>query len=690
MLEKNGSRSFAPVSLLGHQLIRPQPNDGAPEVYTENDGWEKIQLSGVGTFTDIDSWIPEDAKKRYDDPNLDQDATMDVSVNMLSLNTILHPMPGFELAPFWGYGFHSACWDLLSTLFRPDLADLFYLCLSMRVTTNSILDWGHEYGGAVYTKYSYGRTPELHHRDLSNCVSEGLKCDPYNIAAIQHFFHSSVSQQDDRGEIPTSSDDHKIDGDIFNRLPPELLQEILLRLQSKDVVNLRKASPVFANLLLSETFWASRFQRGYEYHYIFESFESRPNSWKALYFSLRTLASNIPALVNRRRVWRLALQMEALLAQVSGFPCYGQPLKSYYEPAGELDTHTWHTATRAARGSKFSFTVGCRPLRTRTLYFQTGLQLRDLWVSFVVINGISFVSGLRFVELDGHISFLGYIHPDTQIRVEFSDTQYEHPYCISGWHLAIDPSGFKAIAVVTEDGTMSSWAGQPGHSPKWCLAGPDKGISAVKAEFDALKLISLSRDVSPGTSFSHGLLWRNSCLWDRDIPPDHVFFNGTYDAFPFEVNENIPSPFSTVMFGGPHGELLCQLVEVVVHIFDVDVFTGFEFVYTDPSKNQAVGLLGPYPDDMPRSKTPSDDFRLPMAIDGPAGERIEDVQFHDQRGRIYGMKIRTNRGREMLFPPRPDIQTDKLASIETSGSAIIGFYFVKNDVNNDSGPICRA
>jgi hypothetical protein len=89
-----------------------------------------------------------------------------------------------------------------------------------------------------------------------------------------------------------------------------------------------------------------------------------------------------------------------------------------------------------------------------------------------------FVSGLIFIYQDGKQDALGYIHQDQSVPIRFTT-----PQRIQGWQLALDTSGIRSIAVVTEDGTVSPWAGEPGDFPKWHLA-EDEGITAVRAEFD--------------------------------------------------------------------------------------------------------------------------------------------------------------------------------------------------------------
>lgn len=94
------------------------------------------------------------------------------------------------------------------------------------------------------------------------------------------------------------------------------------------------------------------------------------------------------------------------------------------------------------------------------------------------------------------------------------------------------------------------------------------------------------------------------------------------------------------MIGGPYGDDLSQLIEIVVHMFGVDKLMGFEFFYTDPSRNHSIGRLGPYGDGTQwRTKAPSDDYRLSVAIAGPEGERIQGVGVSTRQGGICGLKV---------------------------------------------------
>lgn len=157
------------------------------------------------------------------------------------------------------------------------------------------------------------------------------------------------------------------------------------------------------------------------------------------------------------------------------------------------------------------FTVGCRPWFARILRFQGRLPVRHLWVSFVRMSGRLFVSRFRFVKPNGKVNCLGYIHPDQEVKICFSDDRHESPYTISGWEFAVENQGFRAVAVLTPDDTMSCWTGEPEDVPRWRLQGPGKRISAIKTEFDVsltskgstwLRLTTLSSPIGTQTCLS--------------------------------------------------------------------------------------------------------------------------------------------------------------------------------------------
>ncbi|UPK91609.1 hypothetical protein LCI18_002544 [Fusarium solani-melongenae] len=232
-----------------------------------------------------------------------------------------------------------------------------------------ILDWGHKCGGDAFI-------PQLRRPRRPNPYSP-FNRDPYKIPSILNMFCSTVRLEYHRIKIPALGIPVNTDGDVFERLPNELIEAILVNLPRKDVWHLRRASPVYANYQLPEAFWASGFRKGHEFHHVFETFQSRPDSWRNLYLSLRSIEENVPALVRRKRIWGMALELGSLLTQMSG-------------------------------------------------------TVSQLWVSFTKMNGGFFVSGFRFVGLDGQVNRLGYIHPNQEVKICCSDERHQSPYSISG------------------------------------------------------------------------------------------------------------------------------------------------------------------------------------------------------------------------------------------------------------------
>ncbi|KAH6877207.1 hypothetical protein B0T10DRAFT_464602 [Thelonectria olida] len=85
-----------------------KPTIDVKQVYTENNDWHGVRLSGTGTFADSVPYAPVELHRRYDDAYLDQNSTVDLSVYVLSLRAIIAPMRHSDPTPFWGFAFHSA------------------------------------------------------------------------------------------------------------------------------------------------------------------------------------------------------------------------------------------------------------------------------------------------------------------------------------------------------------------------------------------------------------------------------------------------------------------------------------------------------------------------------------------------------------------------------------------------------
>ncbi|KAL2691368.1 hypothetical protein Neosp_001752 [[Neocosmospora] mangrovei] len=634
-------------------------------------------LSGVGRFEGSGrKYLPAESHRRYDDVDFNQSARVEFRYRFHKGG----PRQGDSPPRVWGFVFHAACWDIITILFQPDVQLIFSLCFSMPIHGEEILDWGHDYGGIVIRVPYNESPPQLTHigPDIP-----GYGNDPYTMYSIQKLFKSADIPQHMLIDIPVRGRRIKADGDVFHHLPNELLQAILVELPRQDVRRLRRASRAFANFHLSETFWASRFWRGHEFHHIFETLRSRPDSWQKLYLALRYME---PGLADRQRIWSLALELESLQNQVSDTVCKGARLLTAFDTSknGRIkkNKHTsdwkeleWITAGINLCTEYELFYVGCRPWFARIVRFGPRLRVRHLWVSFVRMSGRSFVSGFRFVKPNGKINSLGYIHTDQEVKIRFSDGRHESPYTISGWQLAVETQGFRAVAALTDDGTLSCWVGEPNDVPRWRLGGPGERISAVKAEFDALKLVSLSRNIQDSESIVDGHFDPDEYAWRPDIPPEHIFLNHPDE---YLTDGAIPYPLETVMFGGPHGEHLSQLTEIVIYMDGRDGrdIHCIEFLYTEPSMKMFIGDAD-YLFDTDEDEGP----KRSILIDGPGGERIVDAKMRKEGQWGDALLLQTNRGREFLLNEsyRSLERWDSLAP----GSLVIGFFHI------DTVPIGR-
>ncbi|KAH7309758.1 hypothetical protein B0I35DRAFT_359355 [Stachybotrys elegans] len=668
-------------TLCGVSIARFPPNDewlqDIRAVWVEHGNLEDVKLSGIGVCDELNQAttcsFPIGSLKRYDD--LDPGPMIDIS--LAGPNIEEHVYPGttrFQPAPFCGWGFHSSCWEILNQGFKPNLRHLFEISLSTPCTLEGIMDWGHTYEGAATvhitqfmpTLYTSFPGPHPIPRDFTS--------DPFRIPGLLKGIKNSYRLQKDPFQSNLSLDPRRQWQDEFVRLSPEILQRILCLLPTRDVRSLRLASPTLAITALPETFWASRFQHGNEFEHLPEVLDNPPTSWRTLYLSLETWTSGNPHMANRRRVWALTKTMQTTIRQMGHVSCQGTPINSWFEPSvvvrpqGTQHEECWRTASYGILGPEDDFRHGCRVLRARTVSFPHFLYIQCICVSFVYTGGGSFVSGILFVDQHGEKHALGYIHDGQEVMI-----QLPAPERIRGWEVAFEWGGVRAIAAVTENGTTSSWAGEPADFPKWHLAEAE-GISAVKAEFDAFKMVSLSRNTVRGPPTEDD--WRNSCLWHPSVPPEKLLYNGiSGDRPPSDAASDFP--VCTVFFGGFGGEELSDLIEVVVWTFDIDYVAGIQFIYTDPSRNRHLGRLGPFLDEHVQRHNPDPvDHRTSLTINGPGGEEITSIVVQrNGNGDLVGLTILTNFDRQLITPEYPFTQDQEdWVAVHPAGSKVIGMF----------------
>lgn len=469
---------------------RRQNNSHSLIVYTENNKYDQVRISGVGTCDTHRTIVPADPDRRYDDRGPDRGAIIDVKLCVSQHHHAEYMRLRENDIAFWGFGFHAACWDLLTTVRQPSFRDLFYTCLSMPVSSYGLLDWGHSYGGAAIRLTDGFSTFHTHleFRMLQEPVSSGIRFDPMDIPGLCRLLETLAPpsrQERARLTMPRNSRRRFAGSDLFNSLPAEILCKIIINLRSQDVLALRLASRACANVWLPEAFWASRFLEDGEYHHIFEAQHINFKSWEQLHFTVRMVSQISPNLKNRKRIWELATRIHDQLADMPHVPCMGRPLNGYFERADELDKQAWLTASRGLRGPGEPFQDGCRALRSRKVHIQTRSRVTKVFVSFCRLLSGEFICGLRFELEYGQTTSLGYIRADREVPITFPASQPRgSAFTISEFQLALHLEGVKAISVLTDDGASSSWVGNHEGIPKWCLADVRGTISALKGEFD--------------------------------------------------------------------------------------------------------------------------------------------------------------------------------------------------------------
>ncbi|KAK2880156.1 hypothetical protein FQN49_000503 [Arthroderma sp. PD_2] len=598
----------------------------------------------------------------------------------------------------WGFPLHAACWVLLKEIHHPkdiNIQALNNLCRSFPVSAGH-LNWGHNFGGLL--EYSVGTgdlfpgeecfltgyiMPQMgSHDDVSHLA------DPLYIPALD-----KILQEGTEDTIPVAQglyrgDKHIPKGsDPFKSLPVEIWHEILPYLLSGDILNLKLSSTVLAAMPLPNSFWASRFQRGFEFHYIFEArrFRGRKFNWKMVYLKVKDFQKTA-SFRNRRRIWKILLRLKVLLADVSGAHLQGRPSQSYFEPAAPKDDLTWIIASGAIQEPGSLFMRGCRALWMRTI--TVPCKVANIYVSFIAINEIEYISGVRFRQNNGLDVCLGYIFPKTEIPVQASCFTDGQDKCnISYLYLAVDSRGFRALSFPTGIGSKQNklWFGHSEGTPKMRLPMKISDSMAFKAGFDGLKMVSLgisrneSIPIDGETSRQEHLGLRESAQWVPEVPDDRLCLNeSSFENF--TDGSQIYLPLTTAIYGGLGGVHLKKLIRITVWVFDYLNIYGIDFVYNVKVEGRLVhtlGRAGPFLDTARRGYEPYDsstDLKVDFQIDGPGGEVIDKIDIQRNYYQLIGFRIHTNHNRHATFPPHLNCDHPFSSVQGTQSTPITGLY----------------
>jgi hypothetical protein len=143
---------------------------------------------------------------------------------------------------------------------------------------NGIVNFGHDYGGSLKCLDGFfdGEEAQLVHRE--GIADETARSNLYGIPKLRPLFENdySIHDEDQSGTVSLAqgTETGAVSGsawstDPFNWLPIEVLIQILTKLGSMDVIHLKQACRIYAELVLPDVFWRSRFLPGREFEYLF-------------------------------------------------------------------------------------------------------------------------------------------------------------------------------------------------------------------------------------------------------------------------------------------------------------------------------------------------------------------------------------------------------------------------------------
>ncbi|PGG99169.1 hypothetical protein AJ79_08661 [Helicocarpus griseus UAMH5409] len=679
-------------------------------VYTHGCQGSDARLSGLGWASETPHFlhpVPPSSGSRYDDPEYESKDSM---AEVLSLPIGPYPLAiDPEAERFWGILFHEACWTLLQEAAYPhaiDVQTLKKVCMSCPQRSN-LVDWGHDYGGVFERKPIWFGSLDTQFcgyvsSKVNGLSSRALQFDPLDIQGINALLTDYLISQQEKAFCNSNSLEKLASAslklsDPFSSLPREILDMICL-LPSKDVYNLKLASRAATESPLPQPFWASRFQYGFEYSYFFEVRKALANRAfcgyaRPLYYQVRERirASEEPTTLsqvqNRLRIWKLNFPLANLLIAI-GNGRFGGASKLTKKEKDLLEKRTkWHYAG-GRENDEDELIYGGRVMHSRFIALPRGFT--GAYVSTVEMGARKWVSGIRFVSLDGQTRELGYI-------LDGRETYLSLPkQTCQGFRLAIGERVYTGSRCLANLANYRPGLGLTRGSRKEASR---KGHILWTFARSAFKLLSLGIPIKKGNK---QLSLRDTVSWLPEIPPEHLFLNqeqfsdvkhvqtGQYCQGKNEIGNfgRYDIPLDHFCFGGPRGTYLKRIVSISVYSLDLvspgadkqmSVQAGIEVEYGNPESGSTIrkfGNCGPFPSagvhPLHRER------KITYHINGAGGEYITGIStWETDWPKQRGFCLYTNYGQMLKFPEaRPEgygnVTTTHVKP--TDDMVITGFY----------------
>ncbi|KAL8790504.1 MAG: hypothetical protein Q9195_006335 [Heterodermia aff. obscurata] len=262
-----------------------------------------------------------------------------------------------------------------------------------------------------------------------------------------------------RSKPPFDSPLIKASHDLFGVLPWEILEDIAIRLATRDALQLRHASASFLPLYISSAFWASRFSADGERGLFFERNGPRDYlEWITLY-KLSKLPSQIPALSNRHRVWNLA---RLVVNATQRYCAESLPVTAKAECSREPSVRVSCEAYLDDGNERLShYYKPCRSFGTSVVTLH--VDLMQVGVTVINMGVCTYVAGLRFIAKDQPDIKVGYVADREDQILTISE--------LRGFKVAKSASGIRALQIVGSDGESTKWAGDPAALPGFKIIG---------------------------------------------------------------------------------------------------------------------------------------------------------------------------------------------------------------------------
>lgn len=367
-----------------------------------------------------------------------------------------------------------------------------------------MLQFGHDYGGickpdsmfATYPGEKPQRILSREERPRSKPVTDGTHENPLKGPGLREIFEEGNTDHCFTNFLMVGG---STENDPFSALPFEILKLIVAELTLEDILRLNQASKVYANFVLSDAFWHSRFRRGGEFEHVSEymEYESQcKGRWRSICLRVNELQSH-PAMLNRKRIVKLAWELLDLVDRQGKLSCsmLDSPpsLLGYLESGTPTDPQKWVTASRSLLPRHEYFDHGTRCLYKLTVDVPS--DIASVFISTIDVFGLLYISGIRFEQKSGASTEVEYIHLKGESLVTWADSR---PACVIGFQLAQDPRGIRGIAIESATGGLSNWVGEYDGIPRRRLVlhrskrDGSNGVALLQGGFDVISFYPMN------------------------------------------------------------------------------------------------------------------------------------------------------------------------------------------------------